>query len=74
MNDRLRTAKRYREYAEELRVIAADKHVPENRDALLKIAEDYEQMAASLDAVNEPRLAIEDSARDSTLKTVGRTS
>jgi hypothetical protein len=54
MNDRPRTARRYREYAEELRVIAADKHVPENRDALLKIADDYEQMAAALEAVGDP--------------------
>jgi hypothetical protein len=51
MSERLKTAKRYREYAEELRVIAADKHVPENRAALLKIAEDYDRMAASLEAI-----------------------
>jgi hypothetical protein len=51
MNERLKTARRYREYAEELRVIAADKHVPENRTALLKIAEDYDRMADSLEMI-----------------------
>ena len=55
MHERLKNAERYRKYAEELRLIAEDKHVPENRDALLKIAKDYEQMADSLEAVDQAR-------------------
>ena len=61
MNDRLKTAKRYREYAEELRVIAADKHAPENRDGLLKIAEDYERMASTLEAMHDSKQQVQDS-------------
>jgi len=59
MSDRVKTAKRYREYAEELRVIAADKHLPANRDALLKIAEDYERMATAFEAVHDVKQAVQ---------------
>ncbi|HYM19250.1 MAG TPA: hypothetical protein VEU06_11845 [Micropepsaceae bacterium] len=61
MNDRGKTAKRYREYAEELRVIAADKQVRENRDALLKIAKDYERMASTLEAMHDVKQVIQNS-------------
>ena len=67
MNDRVKTARRYREYAEELRVIAADKHVPENRDALLKIADDYEKMASALEAMSAAKQLIQNSVLDKPL-------
>jgi hypothetical protein len=61
MNDRLLTAKRYREYAEELRTIASEKQVPENKNAFLNLAEDYDRMAAALEAVHQARRIIENS-------------
>jgi len=42
----------YHQDAEELRVIAASKQSKVNREALLRIAEDYERMAASLHAID----------------------
>ena len=41
--------KEYRDKAAEVRRIAADVAVPHIREALLKIAEQYEQLAASLE-------------------------
>jgi len=47
------TAARYRVHAEELRVIAADANSENIRFALLTIAEDYDRMAASLEAIDQ---------------------
>ena len=52
MTDDLRKALRCRNYAEELRIIAADKMMPENGRALLRIAASYDQMAESLEAID----------------------
>jgi hypothetical protein len=46
------TAKRYRQHAEELRTIAADKQARENRQALLRLAVDYDRMAETMDAID----------------------
>jgi len=44
---------RCRNYAEELRIIAADKLIPENNQKLLRIAASYEAMASALEAIYE---------------------
>ena len=48
----LERALRYRNYAEELRIIAADKTLPENQQLLLKMANEYERLATSLEAMS----------------------
>jgi hypothetical protein len=58
MSEELDTAKRYRQRAEELRAIAAADQTRENRNALLKIAKDYEQMADTLEAIDKTNRAI----------------
>jgi hypothetical protein len=58
MSEELDTAKRYRQRAEELRTIAADDEGIRNREALLKIAKDYEQMAETLEAIDRTNRAI----------------
>ena len=45
-------ALRCRNYAEELRVIAADWITTENRKALLRVAADYDRMAISYDVMD----------------------
>ena len=45
-------AKRYRDHAEELRVIAKCDGYTKTRDMLLGVAIDYERMAATLDAIH----------------------
>jgi len=45
----------FRNYAEELRIIAADRATPENREALMKIALDYDQAAASIEAIERSK-------------------
>ncbi len=52
MSEELDTAERYRLHAEELRVMAEDKHGLENRKVLLGIAISYEKMAGSLEAID----------------------
>jgi hypothetical protein len=49
MAEDLDTAIRCRNYAEELRLIAADKTTAENRETLLRIAEDYDRLATSFE-------------------------
>ena len=51
-------ALRCRNYAEELRVIAADWITSENRKALLRVAADYDRMAISYDAMDKADAAI----------------
>ena len=53
----LERAIRFRNYAEELRIIAADKTVVENQEALLKAASDYEQWAEKLEAISTAKKA-----------------
>ena len=49
----LQRAIRYRNYAEELRLIAADRSVEENRDTLLRVAGDYDRIASSLEEMSK---------------------
>jgi hypothetical protein len=51
MVDDLDTAIRCRNYAEELRLIAADKTTTENRETLLRIADDYDRLATSFEHI-----------------------
>jgi len=48
---------RCRNYAEELRIIAADKSSPENRDVLLKVADDYDRLASAYEAIDRSKKA-----------------
>jgi hypothetical protein len=50
VSDENETAERYRQRAEELRLIAANDSGAVNREAILKVAEDYERMANTLEA------------------------
>jgi hypothetical protein len=54
----IETALRFRNYAEELRVIAADKTTTENRETLLRVAADYERIADSFDAIIRSKNAL----------------
>jgi len=53
-------AVRYRNYAEELRIIAADLKDTGNRQILLGIADDYDRMASELEALAEAKSALID--------------
>jgi hypothetical protein len=53
MSEELETARRYRLHAEELRVIAQGTLAEPNRHILLEVANDYEKMAKSLEALHE---------------------
>ena len=46
---------RYRNYAEELRIISGDRIVPLDHDALHRIAADYDKMASSLEGIIKAR-------------------
>ena len=52
MSEELDTAQRYRVRAEELRSIAAEDLTHSNREALERIARDYERMARTLEAID----------------------
>ena len=52
MSEELDTAQRYLVRAEELRAIASHDRTHANREALEKIAKDYERMARALEAVD----------------------
>jgi hypothetical protein len=54
----LETALVFPNYAEELRLIAADRATPENRDALMKIALDYDKAAELLEAIARSKKAL----------------
>jgi hypothetical protein len=58
MSEELDTARRYRQRAEELRTIASDDEGGKNRETLLKIAKDYDQMAETLEAIDRTNRAI----------------
>ncbi|HYM17045.1 MAG TPA: hypothetical protein VEU06_00655 [Micropepsaceae bacterium] len=55
ITDDLRKALRCRNYAEELRIIAADKLIAENSRVLLRLAVTYDQMAGSLEAIERSK-------------------
>jgi hypothetical protein len=50
---------RYRNYAEELRVIASERVNPEDYEALRRIAADYDRMAASVERVIDARALVD---------------
>ena len=58
MSDELETATRYRSHAEELRAIAADMLNPDTRRTVLNIANDYDHMASSLEAIDRTYQAL----------------
>jgi hypothetical protein len=53
MSEDLDTARRYRAHARELRAIATGKAATPNRDALLEVAKDYEEMAEALEGMHQ---------------------
>jgi hypothetical protein len=57
MSDELDTAKRYRQRAEELRVVAAEETSREQRFALERIARDYEAMAHTMEMIDRTNRA-----------------
>ena len=46
-------ARRYRAHAQELRTIAESDTREQTRKILIKVADDYDQMATSMDAIDE---------------------
>jgi hypothetical protein len=55
MPEHMERAIRYRNYAEELRMIAADGTTADNRAMLLRLVESYEQMAQALEALGRAK-------------------
>ncbi len=51
------SALRCRNYAEELRIIAADRTSVENRETLLKVAEDYDRIATTFESIDRSKKA-----------------
>jgi hypothetical protein len=47
------TAERYRAFAEELRIIADWDRVENNRRKLLDVAENYDEIAMTMEAIND---------------------
>jgi hypothetical protein len=58
MSEEANTARRYRAHAEELRAIADGEREANTKDTLLRIAEDYERMAGTLDAIDRTNKAM----------------
>jgi len=58
MTRELFRAVRYRNYAEELRIVAADQKEAGNRQILVEIADDYDRLAGELEAIAEARSAL----------------
>ena len=58
MGAELETARRYRLHAEELRVLAESMELDRSRDVVLEVAEDYEKMAKSLEAIDNSEVAL----------------
>jgi hypothetical protein len=52
MSEELEAARRYRFHGEELRTIAADMSDPKSRETVLKIANDYDRMALTMEAID----------------------
>jgi hypothetical protein len=57
MGNAFDSALRCRNYAEELRIIAADRASAENRKTLLTIADDYDRIAMSYEAIDKSKRA-----------------
>jgi hypothetical protein len=51
MGEAAKTAKRYREHAEQLRIIAGEDRDPVIAETLLRVARDYELTADNLEAI-----------------------
>jgi hypothetical protein len=62
MTDQFQRFVRYRNYAEELRIIADESVTGNNRDVLMKVADDYDRMADSLEAMLTAGKARKDSS------------
>jgi hypothetical protein len=58
MDDNALRAKKYRERAAEIRIIADDIRGDNNRRLLLKVAKDYERMASDFEAMDQARPSI----------------
>ena len=58
MSEELDTARRYRLHAEELRLIAEGMEAEIGRDAVLQVADDYERMATSLEAIDQSKIVL----------------
>lgn len=58
MSEELDTANRYRQRAEELRIIAEDERAQQTRLTLNQIAADYERMAETLEAIDRTNRAM----------------
>lgn len=58
MSEELDTANRYRQRAEELRIIAQDESSTDTRSTLWRIAEDYDRMAETLESIDRSNKAI----------------
>ena len=58
MTEEIDTANRYRVHAEELRAIAEQDRDSNTRRMLLKVADDYEHMAATLEAIDKTNNAM----------------
>ena len=58
MSEELDTARRYRQRAEELKIIAEDESSLQTRRTLEQIASDYELMAETLEAIDRTNQAI----------------
>ena len=54
----IETALKFRNYAEELRIIAADRATPKNRDALMQVAIEYDKAATMLEAIEKSKKAL----------------
>ena len=62
MSDDIDASARYRQRAEELRTIASDKAALDVRNQLLALAEDYERLAFTHDAMDAMSMAMERAA------------
>ena len=58
MTEELETAQRFRLRAEEVRTIAEDVRDKAIKESLIRIAADYDQMAATLVAIDESRATL----------------
>ena len=58
MSEEIDTANRYRVHAEELRVIAEQDRDGATRKMLLRVADDYDHMADTLEAIDRTNKAV----------------
>jgi hypothetical protein len=55
MSGEFDSALRFRNHAEELRIIAADRASVQNRETLLKVAEDYDRIARTFELIDRSK-------------------